>query len=295
MFVIFLLILGLIASLIGVNVWLWNKKTDSDLSKIGRFTMIGGISFMVFIWLLFSITITSAGTVKVVETFGEVDPIEIHPGVSFLLPWQTTTVFSTRKQELKETMATPSTEGLEMGLEVSLIFRLKSSVADEIYVNLGENYINNIILPNFRSVVRGISSKYEAKALYTSDREIVQRELLNELAPILELDGILLESVPVRRVGLPPKLSEAIEFKLKAEQESQQMKFILEKEEQEAERKRIEAKGIQDFQTIVSKGINENLLRWKGIEATEKLAGSENSKVVVIGSSKDGLPLILGK
>ena len=103
-----------------------------------------------------------------------------------------------------------------------------------------------------------------------------------------------MESTPLRQIGLPPGLSRSIEEKMQAEQESQRMAFVLKKEEQEADRKRIEAKGIADFQEIVSKGISEQLLKWKGIEATEKLASSSNSKVVVIGSGKDGLPLILG-
>ena len=98
----------------------------------------------------------------------------------------------------------------------------------------------------------------------------------------------------MRQIQLPARLTQSIEEKLQAEQESQRMSFVLQKEKQEAERKRIEAKGIADFQEIVSQGINNNLLRWKGIEATEKLANSQNSKVVVIGSGKDGLPLILG-
>jgi regulator of protease activity HflC (stomatin/prohibitin superfamily) len=97
----------------------------------------------------------------------------------------------------------------------------------------------------------------------------------------------------LRKVGLPPGLTQAIEEKLRAEQESQRMQFVLLKEKQEAERKRIEAQGIADFQEIVTKGISEPLLRWKGIEATEKIAQSPNAKVIVIGAGKDGLPLIL--
>jgi prohibitin 1 len=100
--------------------------------------------------------------------------------------------------------------------------------------------------------------------------------------------------VLLRKIGLPGTLAAAIQEKLKREQESEQMKFVLQKEQQEAERKRIEAQGISDFQKIVSQGISPQLLEWKGIEATEKLAGSPNTKVVVIGNAKNGLPLILG-
>ena len=103
-----------------------------------------------------------------------------------------------------------------------------------------------------------------------------------------------MESAPLRRVGLPQRLSQSIEEKLRAEQESQRMEFVLSKERQEAERKRIEAQGIADFQGIVSRGISEQLLRWKGIEATEHLATSQNAKMVIVGAGKDSLPLILG-
>jgi len=106
--------------------------------------------------------------------------------------------------------------------------------------------------------------------------------------------GIIVEQAPLRQIQLPERLTKSIEEKLQAEQESQRMEFILTREKQEADRKRIEAKGIADFQEIVSKGISEQLLKWKGIEATEKLANSTNTKVVIIGSGKDGLPIILG-
>ena len=98
----------------------------------------------------------------------------------------------------------------------------------------------------------------------------------------------------LRKIGLPPVVANAIQEKLRREQEAEQMKFVLQKEQQEAERKRIEAQGVADFQRIVAQGISPQLLEWKGIEATEKLAASANTKIVVIGNSKTGLPLILG-
>lgn len=109
----------------------------------------------------------------------------------------------------------------------------------------------------------------------------------------MEKRGVVIESVPMRQVRLPAGLTAAIEEKLRAEQESQRMQFILQKEKQEADRKRIEAQGIADFQKIVQTGISEQLLRWKGIETTMKIVESQNAKVVIIGSGKDGLPIIL--
>jgi regulator of protease activity HflC (stomatin/prohibitin superfamily) len=157
---------------------------------------------------------------------------------------------------------------------------------------VGKDYVEIILVPQFRSVARGVTASYEAKALYTSEREMVSNLIKTDLEKLVEPRGLTIESVPLRRIGLPEGLSKSIEEKLQADQESQRMQFVLLKEKQEAERKKIEAQGISDFQSIVTKGISEPLLRWKGIEATEKLANSTNTKVIIIGG-KDGLPLIL--
>jgi prohibitin 1 len=170
---------------------------------------------------------------------------------------------------------------------------LNPDKAAEVYKTVGPNYIEIILEPQFRSVARGVTAGYDAKALYTSEREALAETILKDLQKLVEPRGVTVESTPLRKVGLPPGLTQAIEEKLRAEQESQRMQFILLKEKQEAERKRIEAQGIADFQAIVTKGISEPLLRWKGIEATEKIASSSNAKVIVIGAGKDGLPLIL--
>jgi regulator of protease activity HflC (stomatin/prohibitin superfamily) len=191
-------------------------------------------------------------------------------------------------------MSVPSKEGLSVDLEISLLFKLDSDMANEIYKTVGANYADIILVPQFRSVVRGVTARYEAKALYTASREQLAEEILTELEKLVGPRGITVEQAPLRQIQLPARLTQSIEEKLQAEQESQRMAFILLKEEQEADRKRIEAKGIADFQNIVAKGISDQLLKWKGIEATEKLANSPNTKVIVIGSGKDGLPIILG-
>jgi len=201
---------------------------------------------------------------------------------------------SIKTQELKELMSVPSKEGLSVQLEISLLFKLNSEMANDIYKTVGPNYADIILVPQFRSVVRGVTARYEAKALYTASREKLAGEILEELGRLVGPRGITVEQAPLRQIQLPARLTQSIEEKLQAEQESQRMAFILQKETQEADRKRIEAKGIADFQDIVAKGISDQLLKWKGIEATEKLASSPNAKVIVIGSGKDGLPLILG-
>jgi prohibitin 1 len=239
-------------------------------------------------------TVIPAGHVGVVDFFGVVSDNTLYPGVNFVNPMANVIKFDARTQELKEDMVVPSKEGLTVQLEISLLFSLSFENANKIYKTVGEDYVNKILIPQFRSVVRGVTARYEARSLYTADREKLAKEIETELATLVGPRGITLEAAPMRQIKLPAGLTASIEEKLKSEQESQRMQFILQRETQEAERKRIEAQGIADFQNIVAKGISDQLLKWKGIEATEKLANSSNSKVIVIGSGKDGLPIILG-
>lgn len=238
-------------------------------------------------------TVIPAGHVGVVDFFGIVSDNTLKSGINFVNPLAKVIKFSIKTQEIKEDMDVPSKEGLTVGLEISVLFHLNPEKASLVYKTIGENYSQIILIPNFRSVCRGVTASYEAKALYTSEREQLAQLIRDELSNVVRERGITIESTPLRKVILPEGLSKAIEAKLQAEQESQRMQFILQKEEQEAQRKRIEAKGIADFQDIVTRGISEPLLRWKGIEATEKLAQSNNTKIVIIGAGKDGLPIIL--
>jgi regulator of protease activity HflC (stomatin/prohibitin superfamily) len=149
-------------------------------------------------------------------------------------------------------------------------------------------------VPQVRSAIREITASYDAKALYSSEREQIARETFDLTQKMMGGRGVIVESVLLRKIGLPAIVANAIQEKLKREQESEQMKFVLAKEQQEAERKRIEAQGIADFQKIVQQSLTPMVLELKGIEATEKLAMSPNTKVVVVGNPKSGLPIILG-
>jgi len=237
-------------------------------------------------------TVIPAGHVGVVDFFGTVSNNTLKAGINFVNPLARIVKMSVKTQELKEVMDVPSKEGLTVQLEVSILYHLNPEKAADVYKTVGEDYESIIIEPQFRSVTRGVTASFDARALYTSEREHLSKMILEELEKTIAIRGITVESAPLRRVGLPAGLSASIEQKLQAEQESQRMQFILTKEKQEADRKRIEAQGISDFQKIVNQGLNSQLLTWKGIEATEKLANSPNTKVIIIGG-KDGLPLIL--
>lgn len=237
-------------------------------------------------------TVIPAGNIGVIDFFGTVSDNTLKSGINFVNPLARIVKMSIKTQEIKEVMEVPSKEGLTVQLEVSLLYHLNPEKAADVYKTVGEEYESIIIEPQFRSVTRGVTASFEAKALYTSEREHLSQLLLSEIVKVTSERGITVESAPLRRVTLPAGLSASIEQKLQSEQESQRMQFVLTKEKQEADRKRIEAQGISDFQKIVNQGLNSQLLTWKGIEATEKLANSPNTKVIIVGG-KDGLPLIL--
>jgi regulator of protease activity HflC (stomatin/prohibitin superfamily) len=259
-----------------------------------RFVATGAAAVALLVALFQLVRVVPAGHVGVVDLFGVVRPQALPSGLRLINPLARLIPMSVQTQELKETMEVPSKEGLTMILEVSALFHLQPEQAAEVYRTVGVNYVQVLLEPQFRSVARGVTASYEAKALYTSEREHLAGQIAEALRQQVEPRGVGVEATPLRKIGLPPRLAQAIEEKLSAEQESQRMQFVLQKETQEAERKRIEAQGISDFQRIVSQGISDQLLRWKGIEATMEIARSANAKVVVIGAGEDGLPLILG-
>lgn len=256
-----------------------------------------GIAAAVFLAvILFSkcVVVVPAGHVGVKDFFGTVYDKPLTAGINIMNPFLKIHKMSVRTQQLSETATVPSKEGLTVNIDLSILFSLDPDQAPNVYKSIGLNYVDVVLVPQIRSIVRGVTAEYEAKALYTAEREVVAEKMFNQLKPLIEKRGVLLEKVLLRSVKLPDILATAIEKKLEEEQRAEQMKFVLLREGQEAERKRIEAKGISDFNSIATQGLSEQILKLRGIEATKALAESDNSKVVVIGAGKDGLPLILG-
>lgn len=241
-----------------------------------------------------SVVSVPTGHVGVPTLFGRVTGETLGEGIHLINPLKSVEKLSIQTQSLKESANTPSNEGLMLALDTSLLFRLDRSKAAEVFQKVGANYMEKIVEPTMRAAIRASTSSHTANALYTNARELVQQQIQDELTAQLAPRGVIVENVLLRDVQLPALLKGSIEAKQQAEQDALRMSFILQKEKQEAERKRIEAQGIADFQKIVAQGISPQLLEWKGIEATEKLATSSNSKVVVVGNPKNGLPLILG-
>ncbi|HCV42813.1 MAG TPA: membrane protease subunit, stomatin/prohibitin [Bacteroidetes bacterium] len=289
-----LFILCAIIALVALGLWRGAVKRGGQGSSLMS-RLLGLIAGVFALFALFQcFTVIPAGNVGVVDFFGTVSDRPITAGINFVNPLSQVIKFSTQTQEHKESMQVLSREGLTIGLELSCLYRLNPDSAARVYKTIiGGDYETIVLIPQFRSISRAVTASFQASALYSTERERLGMTIQEELARTVAPRGVMIESTPLRNVALPTQLTEAIEQKQRADQESQRMEFILTKEKQEADRKRIEAKGIADFQTIVAAGISEQLLRWKGIEATEKLANSTNTKVIIVGAGKDGLPIIM--
>jgi prohibitin 1 len=261
-----------------------------------RLIGLGIAAFLLVILLFSSVTKVGTGHVGVLTLFGKVQSGEtLGEGIHLINPLKTNNELSIQTQTLKESASVPSSEGLMMSLDTSLIYHLNPDRAAEVFQKIGADYETVVVEPTLRSAIRESTASHTANALYTGEREMVAKQILDQITTALNQRGITVENVLLRDIQLPATLKAAIEAKQQAEQESLAMNFRLQKETQEAQRKRIEAAGVRDFQQIVAQGITPSLLEWKGIEATENLAKSPNSKVVVIGNNKNGLPLILGQ
>jgi regulator of protease activity HflC (stomatin/prohibitin superfamily) len=273
----------------------YGKVVETGGNPVLRIVISAMVALLLVVLLASSVTTVRTGHVAVLTLFGRVTGDVLPEGIHLINPLKSVREVSVQTQQVKETASVPSSEGLVVGLDTSLIFHLDRSKAAEVIQTIQPPYEETLVEPTLRSAIRSVTAAHTANALYTSAREQVagqiQRELEVELAP----RGIVVEKILLRDIQLPATLRASIELKQQAEQESLAMSFRLQKERQEADRKRIEAEGIRDFQRTVAQGISEQLLVWKGIEATERLANSQNTKVVIVGNSKNGLPLILGQ
>jgi len=273
----------------------YGKVVDTGGNPVLSLAIVAVAGVLLLILLFSSVTTVSTGHVGVLTLFGRVTGQVLPEGIHLINPLKSVREVSIQTQQIKETASVPSSEGLVVGLDTSLIFKLNPNKAAEVIQGIQPPYEETLVEPTLRAAIRSVTAAHTANALYTSAREQVAAQIQSELERELAPRGIVVEKILLRDIQLPATLRASIELKQQAEQESLAMSFRLQKEKQEADRKRIEAEGIRDFQRTVAQGITDQLLTWKGIEATETLAKSPNAKVVIVGSSKNGLPLILGQ
>jgi len=220
---------------------------------------------------------------------------KIYPeGFNWHLPWNSMIVYKIQTQERKENLQVLSSDGATIKMQVSILYRPVMNRIDSLQISIGPAYYDVKVAPTVRGIARTAAGRYKPEEIYSTKRDELKMEIRDALTEGMASHFIEIQDVLVRDVEIPAKISEAINFKLTADQEAQKMEFTIQKEKLEAERKKIEAQGISDFQKIVSAGITSSLLKWKGIEATLKIAESPNTKVVIVGNDAGSLPVILG-
>ena len=216
------------------------------------------------------------------------------PGVHMKAPWNDVITFETSEQTNDETMDINDKNGLAIHVDVTIRYYPEPAKIGYIYEKFKQDYKNTVVIPEMRSMTRQVMARYTAEEIYSTKRAEVENTIISETEKVLSANHVTTTAVLIRSIKLPDQIRAAIENKLQQEQEALAYQFRLEKEKSEAERKRIAAEGESRANNIINNSLSDNLLKMRGIEATLELAKSPNSKVVIIGSSKDGLPMILG-
>ncbi|WP_223034466.1 prohibitin family protein [Hanstruepera marina] len=265
------------------------------LPKIGLPIIITVI--VLFVLVTKSIVTIDSGYAGVLyQLGGGVDPDSdpLGEGINFVAPWNSVIEYEVRQQEIPEKMSVLSSNGLDIKLDASVLYQPKYSQLPRLHKEKGKDYLQRVLQPAVRSAARSVVGRYTPEQLYSTKRDAIQAEIYEETKKIVEDQYIQLNSILIRDVTLPPTIKDAIERKLKQEQESLEYEFRLVTAQKEAERQRIEAQGKADANRILSASLTDKILQDKGIEATIKLSESPNSKVIVIGSGDSGMPIILG-
>lgn len=267
------------------------------IPKIGIPAFIG---FFIFIIILLNSAVTigygEAGVLF--KTFGGgvvTDEPPMGEGFHIIAPWNDVYIYNTKQQEeFEEGMQVLSSNGLEISIDVSVLYEPKKDELGLLHQKKGTNYLNTVIIPEVRAVARSVVGRYTPEQLYSTKRDAIQAEIYEETKKSVESQHVQINSILVRDVALPASIKQAIERKLSQEQESLEYEFRLEKALKEAERQRIDAEGKAAANKILNASLTSNILKEKGIEATLELAKSPNAKIVVIGTGQDGMPIILG-
>jgi len=273
------------------------EKQMEKLPKLGL-PIIFLVVISIFLLLKTAVTIDAGESGVLWKRFdgGVVtNELPLEEGFHIIAPWNKVYIYNMRQQnQFQQDMEVLSSNGLEIKLDLSILYMPKSDELGLLHKTKGKNYLDVVIVPEVRSAARSVVGRYTPEQLYSSKRDVIQKEIFEEVTKKVADQHVVINDILVRDVTLPRTIKDAIERKLKQEQESLEYEFRLVTAQKEAEKQIIEAKGKADANKILSASLTDKILQDKGIEATLKLAQSPNSKVVLIGGGKTGMPIILG-
>ena len=295
-----LLILGIILLIAGT---VMNKQRE-ELHKLAKALRIGGLVFALVGVLTSCIKQIDAGQIGVKSLFGKVEPDVLNSGLNFINPLVNVYIIDVKTQNYTmsgvndegdksgdDAIHVLTADGLEVVIDLTVLYRVMSSTAPNIVKETGLDYRDKIVRPLTRTKIRDNAVFFTAIDMYSNKRDLFQGRIFKSIEEDFKKRGLVLEQLLVRNITLPNNVKSAIEEKIKAEQDAQKMEFVLQKEKQEAERKRVEAQGIANYQRIISTGLTEKQLQYEQIQVMKGLITSPNSKVIIMGGSKT--PVIL--
>ncbi|MFZ9144298.1 MAG: prohibitin family protein [Aquirufa sp.] len=298
MFFIFLGILLFVAGNAISNPNLVFSKYSKTLKAVGGVFAILGLTSS-------AVKQVDAGEVGVQSVFGKVQPTTLNSGLNFVNPLAKVVVFDAKTQNYTmssvhdegdkqgdDAIRVLTADGLEVVVDLTVLFRIIPSEAPRVLREIGEDYKDKVVRPITRTMIRDNAVYYDAVALYSLKRNEFQQRIYQDIEKNFKKRGLVLEQLLIRNINLPTSVKTTIESKINAEQDAQKMQFVLQKEKQEAERKRVEAQGIADYQKILSTGLSDKQLQYESIIAQKELAKSPNAKVIIMGGKS--APIILG-
>jgi len=298
----FFIVLGVLVILAGILA----RRSSPQTSRFTSLITAAGLALIVIGAATSMFKVIATGEVGVTSLFGKVDDTPIYSGLNMVNPLVNVTPFNIQTQNY--TMSGVATEGnktgddairvltadgLEVVIDLTVLYRVKAVEAPKILRTLGTDYEDKIVRPVTRTRIRDNAVYYDAVALYSTKRDEFQLRIFKEIQQDFNGRGLELQQLLVRNIVLPATVKASIESKISAEQDAQKMQFVLQKERQEAERKRVEAQGIADYQHILSTGLSDKQLQYELIKAQKEIATSPNAKVIIMNGKS--LPLVLNE
>jgi regulator of protease activity HflC (stomatin/prohibitin superfamily) len=297
----FFIILGIIILFAGIMV----KRSTEPFGRFGGIVSAVGIAVAVLGFITSSFKVIDAGTVGVQVLFGKVQPASLESGLHVINPLVDVKTFNVQTQNYTmsavhsegevqgdDAIRVLSSDGLEVTIDLSVLYKVDPLKAPYILQNIGADYVDKIVRPVARTAIRDNAVNYAAVDLYSTKRQEFQDKINRTILESFAKRGLVLQQILVRNISLPASVRASIESKIQAEQDAQKMTFVLQKERQEADRKRVEAQGIADYQKILSTGLSDKQLQYELIKAQKDIALSPNAKVIILGNSKN-TPIML--
>ena len=295
----------MIIAIIGILLLIVGAVSKSGVKWV-RAVRIVGVVFIVLGITTSCVKQIDAGEVGVKTLFGKVQPDVLESGLHMVNPLLTIHRVDIQTQnytmsgvhdegdvEGDDAIRVLTSDGLEVTIDLTILYKPLPSEAPRLFKETGLDYKNKIVRPITRTKIRDNAVYYQAVSLYSNKRDEFQDRIFKDIEKNFQQRGIILEQLLIRNITLPSSVRTAIETKINAEQEAQKMEFVLQKEKQEAERKRVEAQGIADYQRIINQGLTSNQLQYEMIKAYKELATSPNAKTIIMGGGKNGTPVIL--